>query len=531
MPDISSILQTAFHDRSFAISSFIIAGVLALVVVPLLMRFAKRMNLVDLPDDNRKLHTKSIPLVGGIAIFISVTITVVATILIFRSQINLKPGDTSEFLGLFIASGFLLLVGVVDDAIGLRGRQKLMGQIMAVSILLIFGFNFDHVRVMGTTIEFGHFSILFVFLWCLAVTNSINLMDGADGFASSIGITISLALCVMAIFHPAGRHIDAIAMLALAGALFGFLRFNFPPARVFLGDAGSMLIGFVLSAVAIRCAFKQATAYAFFAPFALLAIPFIDTAAAVLRRKLTGRSIYTVDRGHIHHMMSKRGLSPVASLVWLVALCTMACIGGTISFLYHKAEFALVSIALVIFVMMIAGIFGVAELQLLMKKSKSALKLLLGRDSNGSGSVQQSAVQLQGDNQDWQHYWELLCEFADEHELHEITFDLNLPWMHESFYATRRRDDSPKGENGEWRSELPLAAKGKLLGRVEFFGDKASKFSHHDVIVNLLKLTCDIEKSIEDKSVSAAVTSNGKPSLAEAGSPDSESEPESIYKQ
>lgn len=484
----------------FAISSFVIALVLAWGIMPALMRLAHHLKLVDLPDDNRKLHRSSIPLVGGIAVFIAVTVSIIVTGLVFKSQINLKPGDLSEFLGLFIASGFLLLVGILDDAIGLRGKQKLMGQIMAVSLLLIFGFNFDNVRVMGMSIEFGHFSIFLVFLWCLAVTNSINLMDGADGFAASIGITISLALSIMAMFHPSGRDMDAIAMLALTGALIGFLRFNFPPARVFLGDAGSMLIGFVLAAISIRCAFKLGTSYAFLAPFALLAIPFIDTAAALLRRKLTGRSIYAVDRGHIHHMMMKRGLSPVASLLWLAMLCSMAAIGGTISFFYRRAEFSLVSIFLVLVVMMIAGIFGVAEFQLLLKKSKSGLAILFGREKAGDGKkVRQSAVQLQG-SEDWKDTWKQLCEFADGHELNEITFDLNLPWIHESFYATRRREDAAKGGQSEWRAEIPLTVSGKLLGRVEFFGDANSEVSHHDVITNLLKLVLDIESLIQEKS-------------------------------
>ena len=109
---------------------------------------------------------------------------------------------------------------------------------------------------------------------CLAVTNSINLLDGADGFATTIGIVMSISLGMMALFHPQGRLFDAVIVMALAGGLFGFLRYNFPPARVFLGDAGSMLIGFVLAAISIRCALKQATSYAFFAPLALVAIPF-----------------------------------------------------------------------------------------------------------------------------------------------------------------------------------------------------------------------------------------------------------------
>ena len=196
-------------------------------------------------------------------------------------------------------------------------------------------------------------------------------------------------------------------------------------------------------------------------------------------------------------MMMKRGLTPVASLIWVFFLCTTTAVGGTISFLYQRAEFALVSIFLVVLVMMMAGIFGVAEFRLLFKKGKSTLDRISRRDVDGQGRVYQSAVQLQG-NENWEQTWESLCEFADSHELTRITFDLNLPWLHESFYATRRRDDLGNGDS-EWYAEIPLASSGKVLGRIEFFGDRKSKISHHEAITNLLKLTSDIERAIADR--------------------------------
>ncbi len=340
------------------LTSFAIAAILASILVPWISRFATRLNLVDQPDSNRKLHKSAIPLIGGIAVYLSVCITLVLIWLFGYQSIILRPGDFKEFIGLFLGSGFILLVGVLDDSIGLRGRQKLVGQIIAVLILVGFGFRFNKFEIFGVPFEFGIFSILVIIAWFLAVVNSINLLDGADGFAATIGIIMSIALSFMALYHPSGRPVDALILLAMAGSLSGFLRFNFPPAKVFLGDAGSMLIGFVLAAIAIRCTFKQNTAYAFFAPMALLAIPFIDTGAAIIRRKLTGRSIYAVDRGHLHHTMIKRGFSPTIALLWVASLCTMTAVGGTIAFIYRRAEFALVSIVLVVFVMIIGRIFA-----------------------------------------------------------------------------------------------------------------------------------------------------------------------------
>jgi UDP-GlcNAc:undecaprenyl-phosphate GlcNAc-1-phosphate transferase len=485
------------------LTSFVIAAILALILVPWISRYAIRLHLVDQPDSNRKLHKSAIPLIGGIAVFLSICITLVLVWALGRESIILKPGDFREFLGLFLGSGFILLIGVLDDSIGLRGRQKLVGQIIAVLILVGFGFRFNKFELFDISFEFGIFSILVVTAWFLAVVNSINLLDGADGFAATIGIIMSIALSFMAYYHPSGRPVDALILLAMAGALCGFLRFNFPPAKVFLGDAGSMLIGFVLAAISIRCTFKQNTAYAFFAPMALLAIPFIDTGAAIIRRKLTGRSIYTVDRGHLHHTMIKRGFSPTIALLWVASLCTMTAAGGTIAFIYRRAEFAMVSIVLVVFVMIIGRIFGAAEFELISNKAKAFGKTLVGGKQNGKSKYHQSTVQLQG-NRDWQEIWEQLCEFSDEHELNEITFDLHLPWIHESFHANRRRADAKKSEFEEWYSQLPLIVHGKIFGRIELHVSKNCRFSHHDIICNALKLTTDIEKTLFEKTMVSA---------------------------
>lgn len=482
-----------------ALCSFVAAFVLALLLVPVLSKtVAAPMGLLDLPDNNRKLHKRAIPLVGGIAVFAAISLTALVMYCLGNSefgtgQIVLKPGDAKQFIGLLLGGGFLLLVGIVDDSHGLRGRQKLLGQIISISILVYFGFNFDRMSIGQTSIYFGTFSIAIVFLWCLAVTNSINLLDGADGFAATIGIVMSLAMAAMAMLHPQGRFFDALIVLALAGALAGFLVYNFPPAKVFLGDAGSMLIGFILAAISIRCMLKQATSYAFFAPVALLAIPFLDTGAAIIRRKLTGRSIYAVDRGHLHHSLAKRGFGPKTSLLWVGILCSTTAAGGVFAFIYEQSEYALVSIAIVMFVMIFGRLFGVAEFQLVYNKAKAIGKSLV-RKTNGlnENEIHQSTVQLQG-NRNWAEIWNELCEFAEDHELNKITFDINLPWIHESFHASRRRTDTSPSENEEWYTQVPLIVDGKIFGRVELVASKHCRFSHHDIISNLMKLTADIE--------------------------------------
>ena len=499
------------------ISSFAAALLLALVLVPVLAKWvAGPIGLLDQPDNNRKLHRKAIPLVGGISVFLSMLITAgviyfFGNSLVESNPLVFKPSDPSQFLGLMLGSAFLLLVGVVDDSIGLRGRQKLLGQIIAISILIAFEFKFEKMEIWGQTIEFGIFSILIVMFWCLAVVNSINLLDGADGFAATIGIVMSISLAIMAIYGE--RTFDAVIMLALAGSLLGFLRYNFPPAKVFLGDAGSMLIGFLLAAISIRCTLKQATTYAFFAPVALLAIPFLDTFAAIVRRKMTGRSIYSVDRGHLHHSLAKRGFGPKISLLWIALLCSTTAAGGIISMVYQQAEYALVSIVIVVFVMVFGRLFGVAEVELVSNKAVSIGRSLVRRRKNANeDAIQQSTVQLQG-NRNWKEIWGELCEFADDHEIDQITFDINLPWLHESFHAKRRNTEAEQGENTEWYAEIPLIVDGKIFGRVELITSASGRFSHYDIITNLLKLTGDLEPVLKAKATATETTIDSIPPI------------------
>ena len=490
----------------------------SLICVPVLARMARRVGLVDVPDNKRKLHTDAIPMVGGIATFIVVSILSSIAIWIGikyqpffitlgndllgwlpidfeRRTIRMHPDDFYELPGLLIGSAILVVVGILDDRFGIRGRQKLLGQFIAVTALIVFGYHFDEITIAGVTVKFDVFSVLFVYAWVIAAINSINLLDGADGIAGTIGIVMSLALGVMAVHQ--GMMVTAIIAVCMAGALLGFLKYNFPPAKVYLGDTGSMLIGFVLAALAIRCTFKQNSAYAFFAPVALLAIPFIDTGAAIIRRRLTGRSIFAVDRGHLHHSLMKRGYSPRVSLLWVALLCTTTAAGGVLALLNQQAEYALVSIAIVIVVMIGCKIFGVAEYQLISRKAASVARSFFHLAGGNRPDVQQSAVHVQG-HRDWKETWDKLCEFADTHGLTELTMDLNAPWMHESFHATRRRADVPRGGNHEWYSQIPLIAGGRLFGRIEITAAGSETNLHHDIIKSVLELTKEIELSLAD---------------------------------
>ena len=497
--------------------AFFASLIAAIIAVPMFSKIGKTVGLVDLPDNKRKLHTNAIPLIGGVAVFTSTlfAVTFVTWLsinyqalflkwsgpidsLIFSDfqqlVVSVRPADKWELFGLLIGSTIILAVGVLDDRFAIRGRQKLFGQFIAATVLIFFNYHFDQVTFAGFTINFDVFSIVFVYGWVLAAVNSVNLLDGADGIAGSIGIVMSVALGVMAI--SLGHALNAIILFGFAGALLGFLKFNFPPAKVYLGDAGSMLIGFVLAAMAIRGMSKQTSAFAFFAPLALLSIPFIDTTAAIIRRRLTGRSIFEVDRGHLHHSLMKRGYSPIASILWVIALSLTTATGGVLSLINQQSIYALVSIAVVLFVMMANRIFGNAELKLVTRKASGLAQALLNKDSTENATnIRQSIVHVQG-SRNWDDVWQQLSDFADHSGLLELTLDLNAPWIHESFHATRRRRDVASGGNHEWYAQIPLIAGERLFGRVEIVGSGEEKLTHHQIVEKLLTTTKVIEAGL-----------------------------------
>ncbi len=523
--------------------ALLVSFLLALLTIPLFSLIARRIGLVDNPDYHRKLHRAPIPMVGGLALIILVPLTTIVAInidLLYPSMIAawsqgvskaispqlpvaelaISRNDLQEFSGLLLAALVLFLVGVADDRFNIRGRHKLLGQILAVTVLIFAGFKFDHFFVFGYQIDFGILSVFVIYAWTLAAINSINLLDGADGIAGTIGFIMSLAICAMALFT--GKVFDAIVSAAIAGTLCGFLRFNFPPAKAYLGDAGSMLIGLLLSALAVRCTFKYSASYAFIAPLALLAIPFIDTLAAIVRRRLTGRSIFATDRGHLHHTLMKRGYGPKVSLLWVAMFTSTTSAGAVLTLVYRNPAYALISIGIVMFVMIFCRIFGWAEYQLINQKTFSLARSFFRLGKKDAADVMEGSVHVQG-NRNWKAVWTLLYDFADENSLQQLTLDVNAPWLHESFHATRRLGrNRVRDESREWSTVIPIVVQQKVCGRVELHGIASDSFSHQDVIRNLLKVLADIEYSLgelggrfEPSAASELVGQNGSCSEAD----------------
>jgi UDP-GlcNAc:undecaprenyl-phosphate GlcNAc-1-phosphate transferase len=438
---------------------------LCLVLTPLARRLARRCGLVDRPDGRRKIQAAPIPLAGGLAVFASAVAALGGSLAFPGPLRDQFVHEAAGLLGLLGASVAICAVGLADDRGLLRGRHKFLGQVLAVAILLGSGVVVRQVRLFNWGIDLGLLALPFTAFLLLGAINSLNLLDGMDGLLSSVGVIVSLALAVMAAL---GGHWPAAAVaLALAGALLGFLRYNLPPATAYLGDCGSMLVGLVLGTLAIQSSLKAPATVALATPLVVLTLPIFDTTAAILRRKLTGRSLYTTDRAHLHHCLLRRGLSVWRVLFLVSFFCLATGLAGLASAAFNSDLIALLTGLAVIGTLIVTGLFGHAEARLVKERLVAVARSFVRRGA--AGQPQQLEVRLQG-SADWRPLWLTLKSAASRLNLERVRLDVNAPALHEGYHARWERT----GDDGElprlWRAEIPFTARGLAVGRVEIAG-------------------------------------------------------------
>jgi UDP-GlcNAc:undecaprenyl-phosphate GlcNAc-1-phosphate transferase len=366
-----------------------LAGMLALT--PLARQLAARVGLMDAPDGRRKIHPAPVPVAGGLAILVTSLAVLALALGLFEPVRELFAPSAGPMLGLLLGTLLICAVGVADDRTRMRGRHKVLGQLAAVGIVIACGVRVDAVHLFGWRVDLGVGAYLFTAFWLLGAINSLNLIDGMDGLLGSVGTIICLGVAVMSAW--VGHWPEACVAAVLAGALTGFLCYNLPPASIFLGDAGSMVIGLVVGTLAIRSSLKGPATVALAAPTALLIIPIFDTTAAILRRKLTGRSIFNTDRGHLHHVLLDSGLSRPMVLLLVSGLCVLAIAGGITSVAYQSEALALISAAAVVAILVATRLFGHVELVLVLKHCGALARAVAGRGPSDGHEVQ---VRLQG---------------------------------------------------------------------------------------------------------------------------------------
>jgi len=290
--------------------AFLVAFALTYFLTPLVKRLALRTGAVALPV-SRSIHTRPMPYLGGLAIFGSFVLTV----LLIR---GIPDGQTVRVL----ACGLLAMaLGAFDDLRDLSSGTKFLGQILVACLLVGMGIRIFFISnpFTGGILYLGDWSYVLSVLWVVAVMNVVNLADGLDGLAAGICTIAALAALFVAMRTTGLGHVAVLAA-ALAGSAAGFLPHNFNPAKIFMGDAGSMFLGFTLAAISMQGALKQTTAVALLVPIVALGLPITDTALSIIRRLRAGRSIGQADRNHIHHRLLDLGLGQKKAvlLMWAV---------------------------------------------------------------------------------------------------------------------------------------------------------------------------------------------------------------------
>ena len=280
---------------------FLAAFAVSVICTPLAIKLAPKIGAVDVPKDARRVHTKPMPRFGGMAIFVGT----MAVIMVFLEK-------DSQLWGVILSGTLMYLVGVVDDLKGIPAKVKLLGQIACATILYCFSIR---ITTMANLLPWGpgliRFPVVISFLvtviWIVGVTNAVNLIDGLDGLAAGVCCIASLSIAYTAYLHD--RMTTCSIMSALAGACVGFLMFNFNPAKIFMGDSGSLFLGYMLASVSLLgdTPLKSTTVLATLVPICVLALPLFDTTFAILRRLVTHRPIMEADRGHLHHRIMAIG--------------------------------------------------------------------------------------------------------------------------------------------------------------------------------------------------------------------------------
>jgi UDP-GlcNAc:undecaprenyl-phosphate GlcNAc-1-phosphate transferase len=470
--------------------AFCVACALSLAIVPVIKRVSDRFNLTDRPDSHRKLHRHPVALGGGVVAFLSTLGVSLPLLLLRRDVAPTLQSSGDDLIGLLLAGTIVMLVGVVDDAVGLRGRQKLLGQIVACSVLILCGLVIERLQFFGWTVELGLLSIPVTLVWLLAAINAINLLDGINGLAATVGIIDSLAIAVLSVMNAHGSH--ALIAAAFAGSLLGFLRYNFPQAKMFLGDAGSMLIGLVVGALAVQTAHKGPGTVLLATPLCLMTVPLFDSAAAMLRRKLTGRSIFSGDRAHLHHRLTERFGS--ARAVGIVALsCGATAAAALASIIWRNELVAVVGGAALISIFVVSRVFGHAELRLLASRAQALARSFFQVNGRTPGLETQSTVHFQGSGE-WGLFWTALKEAALDLPVSNIELSVNAPKIQEGFHGSWTRRGA--AVENIWRFELPLLAAGHQLGHICVTGERLPHLPA-GVIEKILLLLETFESELE----------------------------------
>ena len=303
------------QEALFMICAFIVSFAFSFASTPLVKRLAYRIGALDIPKDNRRMHKKPIPRVGGLAIVFGFLVAVFAFSMVYNKQM----------VATLLGAAVIVVMGVIDDCKDLNAKLKFIIQIAAALIVILLGdirinvfTNPNFLSDAPYVVLPAWLSIILSVIWIVFITNAVNFIDGLDGLAAGVSAIMSVSLVFISI--RVGEYSIALFGIALMGACFGFLPFNFNPAKIFMGDTGSTFLGFMLATLSIQGVFKSYAVISFAVPLLILGLPLFDASFAMIRRVLTGKSPMMADRGHLHHRLIDMGFSQKQTVFILYAI-------------------------------------------------------------------------------------------------------------------------------------------------------------------------------------------------------------------
>lgn len=333
------------NNNIYIILALAVAFLISFASTPMVISLAHKLNAIDVPKDARRVHKKPTPLIGGLAIFLGFIVSVICFAAIDR-----------ETSGILFGCLIIVAVGMIDDITDMKAIIKLLCQIIAAAVVVYSGVRIEHFANPLARWGIGEpyivlnywVSVAITIFWITGICNAVNLIDGLDGLA--VGVSSIASICMLAMTLITQNVNVAIITAAVAGAGFGFLPYNFNPAKIFMGDTGALFLGFILACISVQGFLKLSAVISFAIPILVLGLPIFDTAFAIIRRVLTGRSPMSPDRGHLHHRLLDMGFSQKQTVAILYTLTAVLCLTAVVISTrgYRRGIFLIVAVMVIV---------------------------------------------------------------------------------------------------------------------------------------------------------------------------------------
>ena len=324
MNKYNTVFQTGLF---FAFAAILFSFLFAFALTPLARKLALRLGCLDVPDGKRKMHRTPTPYFGGLSILIGFAVSA-----LFFSLLTVGMIAREIFVMMLGGTG-ICFVGLWDDMYDIRPQYKLLAQIAVATFAVLLGGRIEYTTVWGVTLSLGVFSVPVTVFWIVLIINAVNLIDGLDGLAGGVCAMESFALFVMSLVM--GNPVCAVASAAICGAALGFLPYNLNGATIFMGDAGSMLIGYIMACISVFGLFKAQALFSIVVPALIFALPVMDTVFAFCRRIASGKNPFRADKQHLHHKLIDNGFSPCQSVLAIYVASVVFCIASVL-YMYHQ---------------------------------------------------------------------------------------------------------------------------------------------------------------------------------------------------